>query len=304
MELRHLRYFVAVAQELHYGRAAERLYIAQPPLSQQIIQLEKEVGVPLLVRNSRRVQLTPAGQAFLEDATDILARVEQAALRARRASRGEAGWLGVGFVASATHELLPAILRAFRGQFPDVELALHELSTAGQTLALHEQKIHVAFARPPIEDQAFVVEILAQETLVVALPQDHPLVVQSEVPLTMLAGESFITYPRQPKPSFTDYVIQVCEEAGFVPRITQEALQMQTALSLVAAGLGVSLLPASVQAVQRRGVVYRPAPTATAAPPLTVAYRRQDSSPVLARFLDVMRAVIAAAEARRGSGVG
>jgi len=291
VELRHLRYFVAVAEELHFGRAAERLYMAQPPLSQQILQLEREVGVPLFVRNSRRVRLTAAGQAFLEDATEILGRVGRAVQRAQRASRGEVGWLGIGFVASATHELLPAILRAFRAQCPDVEMTLYELSTAGQTQALHEKKIHVGFARPPVEDPALVVEPLAQESLVAALPQGHILAAGPELPLEALAGEAFITYPRQPKPSFTDYVIQACEQAGFVPRIAQETLQMQTALSLVAAGLGVSLLPASVQAIQRRGVVYRPVQTSTAAPALTLAYRRDDPSPVLARFLEVTEAV-------------
>jgi DNA-binding transcriptional LysR family regulator len=298
MELRHLRYFVAVAEELHFGRAAERLFIAQPPLSQQIQQLERELGVTLFQRTSRRVQLTPAGEGFLRDARRLLAGLDEAAEGARRAARGETGWLGIGFAASATYDLLPAVLRDFRARFPDVSLSLAELNAAEQARALHERAIHVGFARPSVEDPEAVVGAVLREPFLAALPAAHPLAGASPLPLSALASEPFVSFPEQPRPSYAALVRDACAGAGFAPRVVQEVREMQTALSLVAAGLGVALLPDSVRHLRRDGVAYRalahPAPRTE----LAVVSRRDDPSPALANFLGIVRDQVARRERR------
>lgn len=292
MELRHLRYFVAVAEELHFGRAAERLFIAQPPLSQQIQQLERELGVTLFQRTSRRVQLTPAGEVFLREARQILAGLESAVDAARRAARGETGWLGIGFAASATYDLLPAVLHDFRAQFPDVELSLRELNAAEQAQALHDRSIHVGFARPPLTETDGVVEAVLREPFLAALPESHWLAAQASLSLPMLADEPFVSFPEKPLPSYAEIVRAVCEGAGFTPRVVQEVREMQTALSLVAAGLGIALLPASVRHLHRDGVVYRPLREPAPKTELAVISRREEASPALQNFLQIVRAQV------------
>lgn len=289
MELRHLRYFVAVAEEMHFGRAAERLFIAQPPLSQQIQQLERELGVPLFERTSRRVRLTPAGAVFLEDARSILARVQSSVQDVRRAAKGELGSLSVGFAASATYEFLPRVLRRFRERFPDIELLLYELNAAEQAGALRDKTINVGFARPSIEAPEWNVTPVTHEPFLAALPEHHALASEAAVALAALAEEPFIGFPPDPKPSYADLVKTLCAEAGFVPHVAQEVREMQTALSLVAAGMGVCLVPGSVQNMQRRGVVYCPLTDPAAMTDLTVVSRRDDPSPVLALFLEVVQ---------------
>ncbi len=289
MEIRHLRYFVAVAEELHFGRAAERLFIAQPPLSQQIQQLERELGVALFERTSRRVRLTPAGAVFLQDALHILARVQASVQDARRAAKGELGTLAIGFVASATYDFLPRVLRRFREQYPDIELLLSEQNAAEQSNALREKTIHVGFARPAIEAPEWVAKPITHEPFLLAVPEHHALAAMPAVALPELAAEPFIAFPPDPKPSYADLVKAVCEAAGFSPLVAQEVREMQTALSLVAAGMGVCLVPASVQNVQRRGVVYCPLTGLAPTTDLSVVYRKDDPSPVLALFLDTMQ---------------
>jgi DNA-binding transcriptional LysR family regulator len=289
MELRHLRYFVAVAEELHFGRAAERLFIAQPPLSQQIQQLERELGVSLFQRTSRRVQLTPAGEAFLPEARQVLSGLETAATVARRAARGETGWLGIGFAASATYDLLPSVLHDFRERFPEIALSLRELNAAEQALALHDRSIHVGFARPYVEQPEMRVEAVLREPFLVALPESHPLARQSDLALSQLANAPFVSFPEQPLPSYAEVVRTVCEAAGFTPHVVQEVREMQTAISLVAAGLGIALLPASVQHLHRDGVVYCPLREPAPRTELAVVSRQDDPSPVLQNFLVVVR---------------
>ena len=289
MELRHLRYFVAVAEELHFGRAAARLFIAQPPLSQQIQQLERELGVALFARTSRRVQLTPAGAAFLVEARQILRQLEKAAGAAKRAARGETGWLGIGFAASATYELLPAVLHDFRAAFPEVTLSLQELNAAEQASALQDKIIHVGLARPYAPLPEAVVNSVQREPFLVALPETHRLTALGSLALAALADEPFISFPELPKPSYAEVVRQACEEAGFTPRVVQEVREMQTALSLVAAGFGVALLPASVRHLHRDGVVYRPLEEPAPRTELTVMSRLDDPSPVLQNFLAVVQ---------------
>lgn len=293
MELRHLRYFVTVAEELHFGRAAARLFIAQPPLSQQIQQLERELGVTLFARTSRRVQLTPAGTAFLAEAQQILSRVEAAAETAKRAARGETGWLGIGFAASATYDLLPAVLRDFRAEFPEVALALQELNAVEQAAALHEKIIHVGFARPYTPLPEAVVHAVLQEPFLAALPDTHPLTQSEFLHLGELAPEPFISFPEAPKPSYAEAVRLACEGAGFTPIVVQEVREMQTALSLVAAGFGIALLPSSVQHLHRDGVAYRPLLEPAPRTELAVVSRRDDPSPVLQNFLAIVQRQIA-----------
>ena len=292
MELRHLRYFVTVAEELHFGRAAARLFIAQPPLSQQIQQLERELGVALFARTSRRVQLTPAGAAFLAEARQILAHLGTAADTAKRAARGETGWLGIGFAASATYDLLPAVLHDFRAAFPEVALSLQELNAAEQAAALREKIIHVGFVRPYAPEPEAVVHAVQREPFLAALPDRHPLTRFDSLPLSALADEPFISFPEAPAPSYAEVVRLACEGAGFTPRVVQEVREMQTALSLVAAGFGVALLPSSVQHLHRDGVAYRPLLEPAPRTELAVVSRRDDPSPVLQNFLAVVQAQV------------
>ncbi len=297
MELRHLRYFVTVAEELHFGRAAARLFIAQPPLSQQIQQLERELGVALFARTSRRVLLTPAGAAFLTEARQILASVEAAAAGAKRAARGETGWLGIGFAASATYDLLPAVLHDFRAEFPEVALSLQELNAAEQASALRDKSIHVGFARPYAPLPEVTIDSVHREPFLAALPEGHRLTAHETLPLSALAEEPFISFPLLPPPSYAEAVRRACEAAGFTPRVTQEVREMQTALSLVAAGFGAALLPASVQHLRRDGVVYRPLAEPAPRTELAVVSRTDDPSPVLQNFLAAVRRQVEAREA-------
>jgi LysR family transcriptional regulator, benzoate and cis,cis-muconate-responsive activator of ben and cat genes len=293
MELRHLRYFVAVADELHFGRAAARLHISQPPLSQQIQQLETELGFELFVRTSRRVRLTDAGRAFRDEARAILERVGEATAAARRVAEGEAGALAVGFVASATYALLPRLYRRFRERHPDVALTLSELSTAEQVEALRAGQIQVGLARAPVGDDALAIEPLAEEPLIVALPTRHPLASSRTVALRALAREPFVLFPRQPRPGWIDVVQGACAAAGFRPAVAQEALELSTAVTLVAAGIGVTLVPASAQALRLAGVAYRPLRAPAPTTRLLALHRADEPRPVVARFLAVAREVIA-----------
>ncbi len=297
MELRHLRYFIAVADELHFGRAAERLCISQPPLSQQIQQLERELGFRLFDRTQRRVELTAAGGLFLVEAREILANLEKAVAAGRRVARGEVGWLGIGFVGTATYKFLPAVLSAFRARYPDVELVLRELVSARQSQALRERRIHVGLARPAIREEGIVSEVVLREPLVAALPEAHHLAKRARLSLADLAAEPFILFPPMPKPSYADFVVSMCEEAGFTPRVAQETAEIHTAISLVAAGLGVTLVPASVQSAHREGIAYRRFEEPQPMTELAVAHRAGDASPVLIAFLAVVRAAVAASRA-------
>jgi DNA-binding transcriptional LysR family regulator len=292
MELRHLRYFIAVAEELHFGRAAERLFMAQPPLSQQIRQLEREMGVTLFKRNNRRVQLTPAGEVFLEEARGILAMVDSAVGKARRAAGGETGWLGIGFVSSVAYDILPTILRQFRERYPEVELVLLEIPGVEQWEALRENRIHVGFIHIPTEEPGIVTERVAVNTVMVALPISHPLAKRDAIEMYELANEPFILCPQQPGAAFARFVIHQCQLAGFEPRIVQKTGEMPTAVSLVDAGIGIAIVPASVHNLRRDGVVYRPIVNPIPTIELAMGYRAADQSPVLRNFIEIARSVV------------
>ncbi|WP_414586869.1 LysR substrate-binding domain-containing protein [Scytonema sp. PCC 10023] len=291
MELRHLRYFVTVAEELHFGRAAQRLQIAQPPLSQQIRQLEEELGVQLFHRTKRSVQLSEAGQLFLEEARQILTRSEQAIQIVQRADRGETGRLTLGFVGSATYSILPAVLKVFRRRFPEVLLSLHEMTTTQQVQALHEDRIHLGFVRPPIHEQELMIELVYKEPFVAVLPEVHPLANETQISLLTLANDPFILFPRYLGSGFYDQIVSMCQQVGFQPQVAQEAIQMQTIISLVAAELGVALVPASVQNLRRVGVVYKALAESTSQVELAMVWRSDKISSVLQKFLEVTRQV-------------
>ncbi len=289
MELRHLRYFVTLAEELHFGRAAERLHIAQPPLSQQIRQLETELGFELFHRTKRSVQLTEAGLVFLGEVQQILKQLQQAIQIGQQTSRGELGQLVVGFVSSAAYNILPIVLRTFRTCVPGVSLELHELTTDQQLEWLRTGRIDVGFLRLPVEENTFSWEIIFQESLMVALPEAHLLANQSDICLQQLAKEPFILFPRILAPGLYDLIISLCQQAGFSPAVTQQAIQMQTIISLVAAEMGVAIAPASLQNMQRIGVVYKNIQQASPKVPLAVIWRSNENSPTVQRFLEVVR---------------
>jgi DNA-binding transcriptional LysR family regulator len=294
MELRHLRYFVAVAEELHFHRAATRLHISQPPLSQQIRALERELGVTLLARNRRRVALTAAGAGFLDDARAILASVDRAAERARGVARGSHGTLSIGFVGSAMFSpTLPNILRAVRVAHPDVELVLRELPTMAQLAALASGELEIGVIRGPVEladlNGQLELRTIQRERLVAAVPADHPLAVRRRVRAEDLRGESFVILHRREAPGLYAGLAAAMGEAGGVPEDVLEVAEMQTIISLVAGGFGVSLVPASVGQVDRSGVAFRRFTGPTPTIELAVAWRGGSGTPVREEFLSVAR---------------
>jgi DNA-binding transcriptional LysR family regulator len=288
MELRQLRYFVAVAEELHFGHAARRLRIAQPALSRQIQSLEKGLLVQLLFRNRRRVQITPAGQVLLERARLILARADEAVLATQRAGGGVSGTLNLGFVGSATYDVLPGVLREFLQSAPHVDLTLSEMTVHAQIEALTEKRIDIGLLRLPPRTAGLVFRTIAREPLCVALPSSHRLVELPAVRLSALAGEPFVLYPDHPRPSWTEFVIGLCQQAGFLPIVVQRTVEIQTTLSLVAAGIGVSIVPKCIGNLQRKDVVFRRLAGVRAHTELLVAYREGDPSPVVQTFLKVL----------------
>lgn len=297
MELRHLRYFIVLAEELNFSRAAERLHIAQPPLSQQIRSLEDELGFQLFDRRTRPLQLTPAGQVFLERARQVFAQVEQAIGLARQASRGEIGRLSVGINTSIANSLLPDILRKFCKRFPEVELVLHEQASYQQLQELCDQKIDVGFVNlhhlQSIDehDDTFSFISILQEPFVIVLPESHPLAKQAQISLQALANELFILPPPHLPSGLYCQIVSLCQHVGFSPKVRQEATWMSTVLSLVAGGVGISLLPANAQNLQRTGVVFRFIQEQSPIFQMAMVWRRNDSSEILHNFLEVVRNV-------------
>lgn len=293
MELRHLRYFVAVAEELHFGRAAQRLHIAQQPLSRQISQLEDELGVQLFYRTKRTVRLTEVGEVFLTEARKTLSQAEQTILLAQQTSRGEIGRLAVGFTGAALNSLLPQIVRKFKDCHPKIEVVLERLHTQEQVIALRSQQLDVGFLHPPISDTILLRETIHREQLVVMLPDTHPLAAGAphSVAIADLAHEAFILFPRRVGPVLYDRIISFCQQAGFSPNIVQEVVPQQTILGLVAVGLGISLIHASAQHVGQRGVVARPLQEPTPELELAIAWHPDTTNPALEKFLQVVREI-------------
>ena len=294
MELRQIRCFVAVAEELHFGRAARRLSISQPPLSRTIQQLESELGAKLLERTRRRVEPTPAGVAFLSRCRQILTQVEGSAREAREVAQGRIGTLSVSFVGSAMYSILPRVLRAMRTRFPGVGIELHEMATDAQVAALLDRRTQVAFVRPGIVHPQLRSVVLLREPLLLALPAGHPLAERKVVPLESLSEDPFILFPRQTRGSLGNRVLDLCAESGFAPRVVQEALEMQTALGLVAGGLGVAMVPGGVRRLSWPGIVLRPMPRPVPDIELALACRTDEPSPIVPRFLELARSAVRA----------
>jgi DNA-binding transcriptional LysR family regulator len=288
IELRHLRYFVAVAEELHFRRAAERLHMSQPPLSQQIQALERELGVELLVRSRRRVELTSAGRRMLVEARRILAAVDDAVAAVARVAAGEEGRLAVGFVGSAMYGVFPQIIRGFRERHPGVELELRELSTAQQLEDLHDRKLQIGVVRPPEADRELATLQIADERVIVAMPAAHRLAGRKRIRLRDLDGESFVAMDQRTAPGLRARLLEARAEIG-TATIVQETAEMQTLIGLVAAGLGVALVPGSVQALARDDVVYCPIDGWAPSVDLSLAWRHDDDSPLTRNFVAVAR---------------
>ena len=291
MELRHLRYFIAVAEELHFGRAAERLGISQPPLSQQIQALEEEISARLFERTNRRVELTDAGRLFLDESRQVLAQVDKAVLLARRAHLGELGELKIGFTSSAPFtSTIPSSIHAFRKAYPDVHLDLQEMSSRQVLKALLEESLQVGVIRPlALPDAVHWVELF-REPLVAVLRADHPLAAGSEdgLAIAALAEEPFVFFPRSYGTGLYDQVIALTRQAGFSPRIAQEASEAMTIIGLVSAGLGVSILPASFRRTRVDGVVYRTLSDPEATTAVWLVRRQNEGSPLALSFIDLV----------------
>lgn len=288
MELRHLRYFVTVAEELHFGRAALRLNIAQPPLSQQIRQLEQELGFPLLFRNKQRVELTEAGKVFLEEVRLTLAQVQKAFDSAERAHRGTTGKLDIGFVGSTTYNIVP-LLQNYRLRFPSVNLMLHQLKTANQLQALHDGRIHLGIVRTPVESPFLTSKVIQRERFVVALPQAHPLANHKKIRMQDLINEDFIVSSRNNGSIYHDAVIHLCYQAGYRPKITLEAPEILTIVAFVSAGMGVALVPDSFRNQQNKGVIYQELVGVDATLEMSLVWRKDEKSQVLEEFLNFVQ---------------
>lgn len=286
MELRHLRYFVAVAEELHFTRAADRLNMAQPPLSQQIHQLECELGVQLFFRTKRQVELTAAGKSFLKNVYKILNDIEKACDSAQRAQRGEIGKITMGFTGTATFDILPNLLQSYRTRFPLVDLTVLQLSTTDQIHSLLNREINVGILCAPIENPELQIEIIRQEPFIIAMSENHPLASKSgPIELQELSRELFIMTPRKAGQIYYDTVINVCHNAGFSPNITQEVHELQTIISLVAARMGVALVPCSTQSLQIKGIVYHQLKNSVSTLKTALAWRNDETSPFVHMFI-------------------
>jgi DNA-binding transcriptional LysR family regulator len=287
MELRHLRAFVILAEELHFGRAAHRLRIAQPALSQQIQRLEGVLTVRLLHRTSRSVELTEAGHALLASARGLLAEAERAVVTTRRAGLGEVGVLRIGFAASGAFGILPSILRRFRQEFPDVLIEFYDGPLELPIERLENGSLDVAIARGPVREPRLRAEVFYRERICAVLPETHRLASRNRIQLAALATDDFVMFPRQRSPYFHDSLTDLCRRAGFLPRITQEAADWQVLASLVAAGLGVSIAPMSVRQMPREGVRCVPLTSSEQIAELVLLCHKERVSSITSSFIGI-----------------
>ncbi|WP_432187969.1 LysR family transcriptional regulator [Streptomyces sp. Tue6028] len=287
--LPQLHAFVVLAEELHFGHAAARLGIAQPPLSQQIRRLEDKVGHALFSRTPGRVGLTPAGRELLPAARGALTELSDGLAAARAVGSGRAGHLRIGFAASLALTVLPGLLRTFRQQFPDVHLDIREMTTAPQITALHDKVLDIGLLRePPADETELSFRTVLSEPFVAVLPSAHPLAAQRTVELAQLADDPFVLLPRAVGPRLYDRITGLCADAGFTPRIAQHAVEWQTVCALVEAGLGVSLTPASIRRIRLKGVAFRRTEPGTARTRVAVAWRSADRNPLVTHLTTVI----------------
>lgn len=289
LELRHLRVFLTVASELHFSRAARRLHVSQPALSQQIRALERSVGAALFDRSSRGTALTPAGRALLDVAPRVLHEADRARTVVSEAARGAVGRLVVGSVGTALASITPRILRSVRAEFPDLQLEVTQLDTSAQVVALADRRIDVGVVRAATPSEMVAVEELVAEPLVVALPHDHALAGRAAIDPAALADEPFVLWPRPLGAAFFDLITGYCRDHGFSPHIVAEGADIETQLGLVAAGLGVSLQPSYYANLRPPGVVFRPLSGQVPTVALQVAWRRTDDEPAVGHFVAAAR---------------
>ncbi len=287
MDIRQLAYVVAVAEELSFTRAAARLGIAQPPLSKQIKTVEQELEVCLFFRTKRVVRLTGAGEVFVSRAKRVLQEIQELKEATQCADRGNAGRIVIGFVGSVAFYFFPRILREYRAAVPDVDIELLELKNRAMMDALRDERVDVAFMRPFFEDKNIAMHPILEERLVAALPAAHRLASRKRISICDLAKESFVTATRRPAPSVYAFIMGICERAGFQPRVVQEATDIQSVVGLVAAGMGVSIIPDSIKRLRIEGVKYCDLRDVKEVGRIVVAWRRDDQSEVLKRFLEL-----------------
>ncbi|MGH1044561.1 LysR substrate-binding domain-containing protein [Bacillus mycoides] len=289
MDIRKMKYFITVAEELNFSRAAECLMMAQPPLSQEIRKLEEELGIQLLHRTKRMVELTDAGKIFLEGARQTLLQVDRTIKETQLADEGKIGHLIIGFVDST--ETVIDILKTFRERFPKIQLILREMTTDQQIKALYEKQIHIGFIRSKQNNEILVSEVCSEECLKLVLHEEHPLVSLHNISIKSLVDEPFILFPRHFGTNFYDLIISYFWEHGVSLNIVQEAIQMQTIVNLVAAGMGISVVPSSVESYKKSGVMYKDIQENTPKINLYVGWRQDEKSVVLENFLTVVREV-------------
>lgn len=291
MDLRHLKYFIAVAEELNIGRAALRLHISQPPLTRQIQQLEEELGVQLLIRTPRGVELTQAGETFLHEARNIRSLVELAIERTKRTGQGKLGRLDIGIFGTGIFSAIPKLLQIFRDTNPDVRVVLHTMSKTEQIEALRQRRISVGFNRMLGHLPDMHSELIMREKLFLAVNDTHPLSRESQVSFAELGKQPLVLFPTGTRPNFVDRVIELCRSMGFAPDISQIVGDAATGVALVAGGFGITVVPESATSLAPRGIVYLPFsdnPAATV--DLSCIYRKEDESPILQAFLQAINA--------------
>lgn len=292
MQIRHLRYFIAVADEQNFTRAAERLQITQPTLSRRIEDLEEELDLPLFDRRRHPIQLTPAGEAFLEGTRATLAQLEEAVIKAQRIHRGELGYLTVGFTSSIANSIFPDILQTFRQRYPEIKLILQEEQSASLIRKLRDRQADIVFIylyHDISEANDLETMSLTQEPLVAVLPKNHPLAAKSRISLSDLKDEAFVMPSHQVVAGLSEQIYHLCSQAGFVPKVVQTAVFMVTILGLVAGETGISILPSHVQNIQREGAIYRPIQEQTTTTQLTAVWQQNHSSTILQQFIDIIK---------------
>lgn len=286
MDIRHLKYFIAVGEELNIGRAANRLNISQPPLTRQIHQLEEELGVELLTRTPRGVELTQAGEFFLDEARNILALMSLVSERTKLAGKGKLGQLDIGIFGTGILSAIPKLLQVFRDKHPEVQVVLHTMTKDEQIQALRQKRITVGFNRLIADLPDIQSDLIMREPLYLAVNSNHPFAQKNSVHIKDVVNQPLVMFPTGARPNFVDKVIELCSGAGFAPKISQIVGDAVTGVALVSAGFGMSLVPESVISLKPAGVTYLPfADDKKASIDLSCLYRREDNSPLLMEFL-------------------
>jgi DNA-binding transcriptional LysR family regulator len=290
MEFRQLRYFLAVAEHLHFTEAAAHLGIAQPPLSQQIIKLEREIGTPLFVRFPRRVELTEAGRLLRESARRIVEDAQQALVEAQNAGRGESGRLALGFAGSTVfHPMLAILVQKYRNAYPRVAISCAESNSSVLLDWVAERRVDAALLRVPLNCGELVVELLAEEDMIAVLPSNHRLSQQPRIDLAELAGDSFIFFPRPIGPDLYDFMTNACHAAGFTPTIGMESPQISATANFVGAGFGVTLIPASIRQIHTEGVTYHELKGKPLRTGIALVHRQRERAPTVLNFVKIVK---------------